>query len=797
MRNQLPKSPHTAPRVSSSLRRHASQHPHSYGYRPGMHTGSPPPAASPPPRRGQSSQPPQEKGCEVIPWHKPLDLPPPAQITPLKVAHYFLMMPRNLMLLLPCIIFPMSMGVYRFMRFGASLVYLTLITALSTIVYYTSQASPYDISAVTRMPARTIIYDMYGEVIGTLHGENRHMIKDLSEVPEYFIDALTLQEDRRFWTHTGVDPVGLVRACMQVLKHYRTTQGASTLTMQLAKNTYDHQDRSFHNKFIEIALARRIEAMYGKEEIILCYINRIFWGHSFRGLKQATRGYFNKEVSELTIAESALLAAIIKNPNNLSPHRNPTFAKEARDQVLALMQRRGSITYMQYQEALAEPIRTEWPAGYNNENYAMNTVRKELEQIVPELEQKGIISAADFTENGGLIINTTLDLKLQNKALEEINSHIEQNIESAKGYRHQTRAQYQRLRRDFYAGKSKKKYLAEPEYLQVACVIIHNQTGAIRSVIGGRDSKDSDFNRALQSLRPVGSTIKPFIFASYFERGGKPTDKISDGKIAVGEIKGFANWSPRNSNGVFGGMREAREGLLKSRNTMTARVGNQVGLANVIADANKAGLINHHRKPLGPTIYLGTWESTPREIASSYTTFANGGVRADAYLIDSIVDRTGRIIWKRKAKHTQVYSVRANAQTLDILQEITKTGTAAAMKKIGYLSPAGGKTGTTNRYRDAWFCGFNSELTSVVWLGFDSNKTIMDKGYGAALALPIWVKVMNTTEKLNYIAGEILRYAPNTALHGKELQLGHDRGNIAHHVSTTRITGSPSSNEEK
>ena len=552
---------------------------------------------------------------------------------------------------------------------------------------YTVKGGRYDITQVLRMPERSIVLDRTGLEIGTLHGENRRSINSLDEVPQYFLDAIVLQEDRSFWEHGGVDPRGVLRAVGQVFKHGRATQGGSTITMQLAKNTYNHADRNFDAKLTEVVLARRIEATYDKKTILTCYINRVFWGHTYLGLKQAAYGYFSKDPSELTIGECAMLAGIVCNPNEFSPLRNPSAAKVQRDKVLVLMRDFGKITHTQYEIARNEPIITRRPEPRGYDNYSLDLIRAEVDHILTLLDANGQRVKEDALYSGGLIVRTTLDLNLQDDVMRDMDARLAANLEALKHYKHQTR------------------------------------------------------------LQP-------------------------------GEIPGAKKWSPRNADGRYNGLKPASWGLLKSRNTMSVRVGARAGLQNVVNTALRSGF-SDPPKWLGPTIYLGTWEASPLEVATSFTTYANGGVRPTPYIIESITDSEGRVIWQNQPSATNVFSRRASNATSEILQKITKKGgTAANVVNLGFDKPCGGKTGTTNAYKNAWFCGFTSEITAAVWVGFDRPVTIADKAYGGTVALPLWVGAMQCAEKRGYKMADI-RITP-TAGRNMGIRLCRVSGSLAH-----------------
>lgn len=663
------------------------------------------------------------------------------------------------------------------LRLIISSCFVGLVLLFALCIIYGVKAQRYDISQIARMPQRSIVLDRKGAEIGTLHGENRREIKDLNaEVPRYFIDALILQEDRSFMSHWGIDPKGVARAIFQVFKHGRATQGGSTLTMQLAKNTFNHRERHLDAKLTEVALARRIESTYDKEFILKCYINRIFWGHTFLGLKQAAYGYFDKNPRDLTLSECAMLAGIVCNPNGFSPHRNLKDATIQRDKVLALMLRFGAITQNEFELAMAEPLQPKWPDGHGSDNYAQDLVRSEVDHILQLLDRQERSLRDEILYSGGLRVQTSLDLDLQDAVMQAIDKNLTERLESLRGYPHQTRAAYQAALAKMSPEERDK---ATPKYVQGACVVIHQATGAILAAVGGRNGSESRLNRAVQSRRQVGSLFKPIVYTTFFERGWNAQTPVSDNRIEAGEIAGAPRWSPRNADGRYQGVMPASWGLLKSRNTMSARVGNFAGLDKVIRNAQLAGFRLPLKGTLGPTIYLGTWEASAFEVATAFSCFANGGMRATPYVIESITTADGQLIWQRDRSQHRVFAQAACAQTTKVMEQITQAGgTASSMRQLGFKAPAGGKTGTTNNYMNAWFCGFTSELTAAVWVGFDRPCKIIDKGYGSVLALPIWVDAMKAAQALGFPMKEI-RYQATQELAPARL-ICRESGMLAH-----------------
>lgn len=615
-------------------------------------------------------------------------------------------------------------------------------------VVYGIRAQKYDLTKIHAMPERSIIRDRLGEEIGRIHGDKRSIVP-LKQVAENFRKAILAREDERFYHHGAFDIIGIGRAFLQNLQGKR--QGASTLTQQLASDIFQLKlgekrgdiPRQIDRKLLEIAIAVRLEASLGKDEILEAYINQINWGRQIKGVGEASRIYFEKHPSELTLSQSALLAGIVRGPDSFNPFSSMEAASRERGTTLDRMVVAGAISKAEADAAKLEPIevRPKWRREAH-ESYAMLAISRDLEVI---LEKENI-------ELGGLEVTTTIDLRVQHKAEEALDKKLRE-VERYSGYPHQTRSAWKAIPED------KRK---EPEYLQGAAVVVENRTGAIISVVGGRDANESSYNRATQGSRPIGSQFKPFVYLAAFDKGLRPDTSISDGPIEPGEIKGARNWRPHNSDNKFGGMEPAATGLIRSRNTMSVRVGNYAGIPKVKEVARQAGF--RTPMPESPVSFLGSWDASPWEVATAYTIFPNDGTRYRPYLISQIKDRDGNILWPEKDEAGNVASPMlpypaaksGSAWSVSrILKDVATHGTASAVTRLGFDKPCGGKTGTTNDFMDAWFTGYTSTLTCTVWVGFDTPKKIMDKGYGATLALPVWVDVMKTADRLGYKAGKL------------------------------------------
>jgi len=613
--------------------------------------------------------------------------------------------------------------------------YLSLILA----VVYGFRSQPYDLAKIHAMPQRSIIRDRMGVEIARIHGEKRSIVP-LKQVSEFFRKAILAREDERFYQHVGIDPIGIGRAALKNVQGKR--EGASTITQQFASDIYQLKSgekrgdtiRQIDRKLLEMALAFRLEAAYTKDELLEAYINQINWGRQIKGIGEASRIYFEKHPSELTLSQSALLAGIVRGPDSFNPFRSIEAATRERNTTLERMVVAEAITREQADAAKLEPIevRPKWRREAR-ESHAIDAVRNDLELI---LEKQNI-------ELGGLEIITTIDSRIQKVGEEALERKLH-SVEKIRGYRHPTRDGWRKL-----PVENRK----EPTYLQGAAVVVENRSGAVLAVVGGRDATESRFNRAKDAKRQLGSIFKPFVYLAAFDKGLDPDTSISDGPIQAGEIRGGGTWRPDNSDGTFGGMRPVSYGLIRSRNTMSVRVGNRAGLRKVKEVAGMAGFSTP--MPERPASFLGSWEASPWEVATAYTIFPNEGMRYRPYLIAEIKDREGNVLYSTLPLSYQSASADSAFAVSNILKEVTSYGTAASVKSLGFGNPCGGKTGTTNDFKDAWFAGYSSALTCAVWVGFDTPKKTIHGGFGSVLSLPVWAEIMKAADGFGYKAGEL------------------------------------------
>ncbi len=606
-------------------------------------------------------------------------------------------------------------------------------------VFYGWRATKYDLNLINKMPERTIILDRSGTEIGRIHGEKRSIVP-LDQVSENFRKSILAREDERFYSHGAIDLIGIARAAFKNFQGKR--EGASTITQQLSSDVFQLKrgekrgdlPRQIDRKCLEIAIAFRINSTLSKDRILEAYINQINWGRQIKGIGEASRIYFEKHPSQLTLSESALLAGIVRGPDAYNPFRSMEAAERERNTTLTRMVSANKISQTQADAAKKEPInvRPTWRRNAN-ESYAMDAINRDLEII---LEKENI-------KLGGLTIVTTIDQRLQTIAEEALDKKLRET-ERMSGYPHQTRAAWQSIPLE---------QRKDPKYIQGAAVLIENQTGSVLALVGGRDANESKFNRAIQARRQIGSVFKPFVYLAAFDKGLRPNTQISDGPIRYGEIKGAANWKPHNSDGKFGDMHPVSYGLIRSRNTMSVRVGNYAGVVKVKDVSFKAGF--GKAMPETPSSFLGSWEATPWEVATAYTIFPNDGVRYRPFIISEIRDKSNNILYSTPPLPYQAANTGSAWTVSKILKEVATSGTAASIKRLGFEKEAGGKTGTTNDFKDAWFAGYTSSLTCSVWVGFDTPKKTISGGYGSTLSLPIWVDIMKTADRLGYKAGNL------------------------------------------
>lgn len=617
--------------------------------------------------------------------------------------------------------------------------------AVGTILFllvraeFTAKAEGFDLERLERMESASTIYDRKGVLLGKIFIQNRDPVP-YEKLPLVLIQAVISAEDQRFWEHDGVDYVGVGRAAVANWTAGRIRQGASTVTQQLARNSFDLKERTYRRKLLEMALAHRIERRFPKEKIMELYLNRVYFGGGLYGAEAAARGYFGVPASQLTAAQAAVLAGLLKSPNSLSPWTNPEDSKASRNYVLRQMNEMGFLDRKAYEKAVGEPLLVRERPDPVKTSYAMDYVRQQA------IESLGY----DRAMNGGFRIFTTLDTAMQTEAENALRRKLDE-VEKRPGYANQTFADFQKS----FAAKPPKpgeSNTRQPDYLQGAVLALDNKTGGILVMIGGRDFRHSEYNRSVQGRRPIGTAFTPLLYAAAFEKGVFPGEVVQDWAldnrlVGIGGSAGIlGEWGVERADNEYEGEITAREALVRGKNAAVVRVGFQTGLEAVGRVARDAGI----ESPLRPyaNAYLGSSELTLQEATLAYTMFPGGGTRPDrTHIIERIEEAEGDVVYRRESGRKEVLSDGAAWQVHSLLTDALVRGTGSrAMNDFGLaVAGAAGKTGTAYNFSDVWFLGYNEAVTCGVWVGFDQPRQIYRGAFGKDLALPIWVDVMNAS----------------------------------------------------
>ena len=586
------------------------------------------------------------------------------------------------------------------------------------------------------MATANVLYDIADREVFTIAKEQRIEVP-LSQMSPDFLKAVIAIEDRRFWEHDGFDPIRIAGAALVVAREGEAVQGGSTITQQLARQSVG-REKTLTRKLKELLFATQLEHNYSKEEILELYLNKVYFGDGLYGAEAAARGYFGKKASELNLAESALLAGLLKAPSSYAPTVSPEKAEARQAVVLKAMLDSKAITREQYDRALHSQVemfdglRAEEPYG----RYFKEEVRRQL------VERFG----AERVEEGGLQVYTTIDPGMQRAA----DAAVAQGIA------------------DVEKTLSKKR-LASGEPLQGSLISIDPTNGYVRAMVGGRDFRKSSYNRATSAERQPGSAFKPFVYAAAVEAGYGPDDLIS-GLWDDIEATNVA-WTPEDDHEYEENEITLRDALRMSSNRAAVRLLGEVGLKRTINSAKGFGF---HDLPVVPSIALGAGEVTLSQITAAYGAFANNGVVFHPILIRKIVDKDGKVLFEAEPEGQQAIRPITAYLMADMLRGVVDYGTAYGVRQAGFKLPAAGKTGTTNDYKDAWFIGFTPSLVTGVWVGYDQPRTIRGHGYAAEIAVPMWTRYMKaatTGQKAAWIQpprGEMLdvrlnRPAPSPA----------------------------------
>ncbi len=634
-----------------------------------------------------------------------------------------------------------------------------------------------------------------GSVIGQFALERRILIR-YDNISKTLMNALLATEDPRFFTHWGVDPIGITRAFIKNIRAGHVVEGASTITQQLAKMLFLTPQQTYRRKIEEGMLALQIEKNYTKEQILTLYCNQIYLGHGVYGVEAAAEFYFGKHTNELTVPEAAMITGIAASPTNFSPLSNPKRALERRNHVLWRMREEGYITAQEYKKDQCEPIAL---ARLQLEDSLCPYFSEEIRKF---LEEK---FGTQRLYHEGLIVQSTLDMDMQVAAVKALRKGL-RDLDKRQGLRKSTENVVKQgieldnyhdadwdqpfdigdIRRGLVLDVSDKlahirigSYtgtidlngirwtwrsslrlvlkvgdiapflvtsreektltctltLEQVPLVEGAFIAIEPATGEVKALVGGYDYNVSKFDLATQAMRQVGSAFKPFIYCAAFDNGIPPTNLLLDEPVTFFDKWTGTPWTPHNYDGKYKGLVTLRRALEQSRNIPTARLLERISVEKAVDYARRFGITT----PLHPylSLALGTSEVTLMEMASAFSAFPNQGVRVTPKFIRSIKDRQGSILYESQLDAHEVVSADTAYVTLNVMRGVIDRGTATAARVL--KRPLGGKTGTTDDYSDAWFIGFTPSLVAGVWVGFDTKKTLGHGEVGAHAALPIWI----------------------------------------------------------
>ncbi|WP_027230646.1 transglycosylase domain-containing protein [Phyllobacterium sp. UNC302MFCol5.2] len=559
-----------------------------------------------------------------------------------------------------------------------------------TVIYFAAKMPQTTTWAIPDRPPNVKIVSVEGDLIANRGASGGEAIS-LHDMSPYIPEAVVAIEDRRFYSHFGVDPIGFARAMATNLISGRLVQGGSTITQQLAKNLFLTPDRTIERKVQEVLLALWLERKYTKDQILEMYLNRVYLGSGSYGVAAASRRYFNKSAKEVTLPEAALIAGLLKAPSRLSPARDPKAARERSQLVLAAMREQGMIGDKELSFAMKQPATRAASYWSGSEQYVADRVMEELPGLIGDVRSD-------------VIVDTTVDLGLQKLGEASIRDLISKNGEKL-------------------------------NVSQGAMVSIDG-TGAVRALIGGYDYANSQFDRASEAKRQPGSAFKPFVYLSALEQGFTPESVRNDAPIRIG------NWTPGNFNGKYFGKVTLAEALARSLNSVSAQLVMEVGPSTVVSTAHRLGIESN--LTANASLALGTSEVTLLELTDSFVPFANGGYKAPIHIIRRVTTNEGKVLYEfKRPQPSRVIDERNVGMMNAMLRQTVDSGTATKAK-FGW--PAAGKTGTSQNFRDAWFIGYTSNLTTGVWFGNDDGKPTK-KITGGSLPAIAWKDFMVAAHK--------------------------------------------------
>ncbi|MBY0382131.1 MAG: penicillin-binding protein 1A [Xanthobacteraceae bacterium] len=578
-------------------------------------------------------------------------------------------------------------GFGRILYWGLVLSLWLVIAGIGGVIWVGAHLPPIQSLEIPKRPPTIEIAGSDGSIIAT-RGDMPGANVSLKDLPPYLPNAFVAIEDRRFYSHFGIDPIGIMRAAVTNLLHRGVSQGGSTLTQQLAKNLFLTQERTLQRKLQEAELALWLERKYTKKEILELYVNRVYFGSGAYGVEAAAQKYFGKPAKNVTIAEAAMLAGLVKSPSRLAPNRNPEGAQSRAAVVLAAMLDSKFITAAQEKTALASPAKAVQAVGAGTINYVADWISEVLDDLIGQVDQN-------------ILVETTIDPKLQSVAETAVIDEL--------------------------AAKSVKYNVSQ------GALVAMSPNGAVRAMVGGRNYGESQFNRAVTAKRQPGSSFKPFVYLTALEAGLTPDTVRLDGPL---DIKG---WKPENYGHEYYGPVTLTQALAMSLNTVAVRLGIEVGPQNVVRTAHRLGIAS--KLDPNPSIALGTSEVSVTELVGAYTPFANNGMAASPHVIERIrATDTKKILYTRPADPpAQVVDPRYVAMMNTMMHETLVIGTAKKADLPGWF--AAGKTGTSQDFRDAWFIGYTTHLVTGVWFGNDDNSPTK-KATGGGLPVEVWSRFM-------------------------------------------------------
>ena len=579
-------------------------------------------------------------------------------------------------------------GFGRLIYWGAVLALWGVIAGIGALVWIGIHLPPIQSLEIPKRPPSVLILGVNGATLAT-RGDMGGASVPLGELPDYVPKAFIAIEDRRFYSHHGVDPLGIARAGVADVLRRGASQGGSTITQQLAKNLFLTQERTVSRKLQEVALALWLEHKYSKADILELYLNRVYFGAGAYGVEAASQRYFGKSARHLTLAEAAMLAGLVQSPSRLAPSHNPDGAQRRAAVVLADMAEQKMIGADAEKIALAHPARVVKPAGAGSANYVADWVMDAVDNLIGNIDQD-------------VVVQTTIDPGLQSAAEQALVDTLSQ--------------------------KGEKLNIGQ------GALVAMTPDGIVRALVGGRNYGESQFNRAIDARRQPGSAFKPFVYLTALEHGLTPDTVRQDAPI---NIKG---WKPENYEREYLGPVTLTQALANSLNTVSVRLTLEFTTDAVVRTAYRLG-IDSKLEP-NASIALGTSEVSPLELVSAYATFANGGMAVTPHVVERVRTADGKTLYERSSQQLgRIVDARYVGMMNTMMHETLVSGTARRADLPGWQ--AAGKTGTTEDFRDAWFVGYTAHLVTGIWLGNDDNSPTK-KAVGGGLPVEIWSRFMKT-----------------------------------------------------